>query len=166
MSGTGVRAAPFPLGEKRASGTYSHLDKLVNTEFYGGVINGAPATVKLVRLDNASGLTTPEGKQVAYHDAETGDVDLTAAGEVCAGVILEGQEDLVDNDLFFVQISGTASIAVGATIDAGHNADTGASGTAADGGTTETLLTTFARALAQITTSALGAARITAKLEG
>lgn len=144
----GLKAQPFPLGEKRAS-TVTGLAGLLG-EYFPCQTGLGEGVCRLVQLDNASGVTSVGGEAVSFTTvaAEDFDVDLTTAGDACAGVFHQDQVDLDDNDYVLVIVEGDVKLSVGAAISAaGHYVDTGNSGVAADGNTTFSQAANIGKAL-------------------
>lgn len=107
---------PFPLREKRA-GTLSDYDLLLGTEFHTKTPEGKQVTVRLVQLDLAAGVASPEKKTFTTTTA-TGSpafqVDpCSAATDRPSGVGPIGLEALVDDDFFFVICEGEATVIKG-----------------------------------------------------
>lgn len=158
----GLKALPFPLGEKRAS-TVTGLAGLLG-EFFPCDTQYGKGVCRLVQLNNGSGVTSVAGEAVSFTSTEESDfdVDLTSAGDRCAGVFHNTQVNLDDNDYVLVVVEGDVGVSVGAAITEGHYVDTGNSGVAADGNTTLTDTANIGHAL----DAAAGAGTIPVRIRG
>jgi hypothetical protein len=105
---------PFPIGEKRSSDLADTYDDLIGTTYYT-IFNSEEVRVRLCRLNIAAGLSTDVGGRIVKEStAGAHDVELAdAATDYVYGIIPDNQEDLVDNDYFFVIVEGICEVRMG-----------------------------------------------------
>jgi len=98
---------PFPIGETLASGSFPATDLLVGLVFDGP----KGSKWRLVRASAAVATAALAAKKVfQYSAAATYDVALaTAATHAAVGVTADSQVAIADNDLFWLQVAGTAT---------------------------------------------------------
>ena len=147
---------PFELGQKAPS-TVTEFDRLVGEFFAHRDSNGNPQMLRLMRLNNASGLSSAGALVFKLSNpsaAFDGDVEgVAATSDRPCGVSHADQVALDDNDFFLLIVEGQATVTygdAGGSITAGHfvgpddDADTGK---VASTNTTYTRGTTIGKAI-------------------